>query len=153
MSRLVRSLIEAIVFTLEIIVMKIAHIAILIIMVSGAIVGMEWNRAGFLLLLYVCVSPFAMFNYHKDKQAAINDEWRVPEMKLHYLEIMGGWPGALLAQQIWRHKTVKKSYQLTFTLIVISHLMMWASFLLFQGHHSWLGFLFFVSACISMKNG
>jgi uncharacterized membrane protein YsdA (DUF1294 family) len=153
MNRLLRNLVEAIIFTLEIIILKCAQIIILIIMFSAAIVGMEWNRAGFLLLLYICVSPFTILNYYKDKQAAINGDWRIPEMKLHYLEMMGGWPGALVAQQLWRHKTIKKSYQLTFTLIVMSHLIMWASFFLFQGHHCWLGLLFFISACISMKNG
>jgi uncharacterized membrane protein YsdA (DUF1294 family) len=143
----------AFVFILELIVSKCAHIAILIIMFAAAFNGMDWNIAGFLLLLYVTVSPFTILNYYKDKMAAISGDWRVPEMKLHYLEMFGGWPGALYAQQKYRHKTAKQSYQMTFTLIVMSHLSLWICLILFQGHHCWVSFIIFVSACISMKNG
>lgn len=153
MSKILNKILIALIFILELFVSKCAHISIVAIMVSAAIVGMDWTRAGFLLLLYVTVSPFTILNYHKDKMAAISGDWRVPEMKLHYLEMFGGWPGALYAQQKYRHKTTKKSYQLTFTLIVMSHILLWTSLLLFQGHHCWISFVVFISACISMKNG
>lgn len=37
--------------------------------------------------------------------------WRTPENTLHVAELLGGWPGALVAQQLFRHKTRKISYQ------------------------------------------
>jgi uncharacterized membrane protein YsdA (DUF1294 family) len=38
---------------------------------------------------------------------------------LHFLELLGGWPGAYLGQRIFRHKTSKISYQFVFWLIVL----------------------------------
>ena len=35
--------------------------------------------------------------------------WRIREGTLHLVEALGGWPGAFLAQQTMRHKTVKLS--------------------------------------------
>lgn len=52
-------------------------------------------------------------------------EWRIPEKGLHAIELLGGWPGALLAQQVFRHKTRKLSYQLWFWLIVAAHQAVW----------------------------
>ena len=44
---------------------------------------------------------------------------------MHGVELLGGWPGALLAQQMFRHKTRKLSYQLSFWLIVAVHQVVW----------------------------
>jgi uncharacterized membrane protein YsdA (DUF1294 family) len=56
-----------------------------------------------------------------DKRRAETERWRVPEKVLHLLEFLGGWPGAFLAQRIFRHKTAKISYQLIFWLIVLAY--------------------------------
>lgn len=57
--------------------------------------------------------------YAVDKRRAEAGEWRVPEANLHLLEILGGWPGAFLAQRRLRHKCSKGSYQFMFWLIVL----------------------------------
>ena len=57
--------------------------------------------------------------YSCDKRRAENGEWRVPEIQLHLLELIGGWPGAFLAQRRLRHKCSKGSYQFVFWLIVL----------------------------------
>jgi len=44
---------------------------------------------------------------------------RLCEGRLHLLELLGGWPGALLAQRRLRHKCSKGSYQFVFWLIVL----------------------------------
>ena len=73
---------------------------------------------------------FICFLYYRfDKKRAVNSGYRVPEIRLHLIELLGGWPGGLIAQQIYRHKTKKKSYQLTFWLIVILHFIIWFDFL------------------------
>jgi uncharacterized membrane protein YsdA (DUF1294 family) len=46
---------------------------------------------------------------------------RTPEIMLHFLELMGGWPGAFVAQRRLRHKCVKRKYQIVFWLIVAIH--------------------------------
>lgn len=65
--------------------------------------------------------------YEKDKHAAKNGMWRVPESTLHLFELLGGWVSAYWAQIRLRHKTRKLSYQITFWLIVTLHIIFWVS--------------------------
>ena len=41
---------------------------------------------------------------------------------MHMLDLLGGWPGALIAQQQSRHKTVKASFQAAFWFTVLANL-------------------------------
>ncbi|WP_223519683.1 DUF1294 domain-containing protein [Pseudomonas sp. GL-B-19] len=86
-----------------------------------------WLRGMSLIPLaaYGIVSVLAFFLYWSDKRKARADSWRTPENVLHAVELAGGWPGALLAQQVFRHKTRKVSYQLLFWLIVLLHEVFW----------------------------
>lgn len=47
--------------------------------------------------------------------------WRVPENTLHLLALLGGWPGALYAQQTLRHKTQKTSFRIVFWMTVLAN--------------------------------
>jgi uncharacterized membrane protein YsdA (DUF1294 family) len=38
---------------------------------------------------------------------------------LQLCALLGGWPGALLAQQVFRHKSSKRSFQIKFWFMVI----------------------------------
>ena len=67
------------------------------------------------------LSLLTWWAYRRDKRAAQANEPRTPETTLHLLELLGGWPGAFLAQRRLRHKNVKKLYQLCFWLIVALH--------------------------------
>lgn len=71
--------------------------------------------------LYFFVSIVAFLAYAKDKSAAKNDLMRTSESRLHLLSFIGGWPGALFAQKILRHKSKKKEFQTTFWLTVIAN--------------------------------
>lgn len=75
--------------------------------------------------LYLLMSLLTFFLYWRDKHQARNDGWRTPEKVLHGAELLGGWPGALIAQQSLRHKTRKLSYQVVFWLIVALHQVYW----------------------------
>jgi len=87
----------------------------------------------FVMGVYGVMSIFCFLaNYH-DKRKSMNRQWRTPERTLHFLELLGGWPGGLVAQQVFRHKTKKLSYQLTFWCIVALHGLVWADVLL---HHT-----------------
>ncbi|WP_232012657.1 DUF1294 domain-containing protein [Vibrio aphrogenes] len=57
--------------------------------------------------------------YWKDKRAAVKGAWRTPEKTLHLLSLLGGWPGALMAQRMLRHKSRKFKFQFIFWLVVI----------------------------------
>ncbi|MCO7519291.1 MULTISPECIES: DUF1294 domain-containing protein [unclassified Pseudomonas] len=92
------------------------------------------------LALYPAVSVISLLLYWQDKQQARTQAWRTPEKVLHASELLGGWPGALLAQQLLRHKTRKLSYQLVFWAIVAVHQLFWIDHLLLNGR--WLGHWF-----------
>jgi len=77
------------------------------------------------LVAYGAVSLLTFLLYWHDKRRARAEGQRIPENVLHALELAGGWPGALLAQQLLRHKTRKVSYQTLFWLIVALHQVYW----------------------------
>ncbi|MBV4484898.1 DUF1294 domain-containing protein [Pseudomonas sp. SWRI153] len=77
------------------------------------------------LAAYGIVSLLAFFLYWADKRKARVDAWRTPENILHAVELAGGWPGALIAQQVFRHKTRKVSFQILFWVIVLLHQVFW----------------------------
>ncbi|WP_067520828.1 DUF1294 domain-containing protein [Endozoicomonas ascidiicola] len=67
------------------------------------------------------LSLISFYYYGRDKSKAQSNQWRVNEDKLHLLSILGGWPGAIIAQKKFRHKTAKKSFQRVFwTSVVIN---------------------------------
>lgn len=83
--------------------------------------GVVW-RWGFRMPVaaaYVGLSLLAFVSYAFDKSAAVAGRWRTPEKHLHLLALAGGWPGALLAQQILRHKTAKAEFIAVFWLTVV----------------------------------
>ena len=75
--------------------------------------------------VYAAASVTTFGAYHADKGKAIRGEWRTPENTLHLLELAGGWPGALVAQQALRHKNRKPAFLVLFWGIVIVHTAAW----------------------------
>ena len=75
--------------------------------------------------VYGLMSLITFVAYYLDKRAARLGRPRTPEATLHVLELLGGWPGAWLAQRIIRHKNAKVGYQVVFWLIVVAHVGGW----------------------------
>lgn len=73
------------------------------------------------------VSAVSFILYALDKSAAKNGARRVAESTLHLSGIAGGWPGALVAQRVFRHKTRKQPFQFLFwiTVAVNTVAMVW----------------------------
>lgn len=71
------------------------------------------------LWVYVVASIVAFLAYRIDKSAAENDRWRIAENTLHMFGLLGGWPGALAAQRMFRHKSSKPSFQGMFWVTVV----------------------------------
>lgn len=69
--------------------------------------------------IYLAASFVAFVAYALDKSAARNDQWRTQESTLHLFALAGGWPGALAAQRLLRHKSSKQSFQFVFWVTVI----------------------------------
>ena len=79
-------------------------------------------------VIYAMLSAVTFGAYRRDKNSALHGGRRVPENALHLLEVFGGWPGALVAQQWFRHKTRKLSFQIIFWAIVGVHFGAWIYF-------------------------
>ena len=62
------------------------------------------------------ISTYVM--YASDKHQARVKGWRDSESSMHFMELLGGWPGAFFAQRMLRHKSTKGTYQFTYGLIV-----------------------------------
>jgi uncharacterized membrane protein YsdA (DUF1294 family)/cold shock CspA family protein len=69
--------------------------------------------------IYAVASLVAFLLYRSDKRRARFGGRRVSEATLQGWALIGGWPGALLAQQVFRHKTRKVSFQVGFWFVVI----------------------------------
>jgi uncharacterized membrane protein YsdA (DUF1294 family) len=88
-------------------------IAILFVVVVSGLVARGIFPVG-VLLLYLTASGVAATTYAVDKSAAERGRWRTSESTLHILAIADGWPGALIAQSIFRHKSRKRTFQTAF---------------------------------------
>jgi len=91
---------------------------------------------------YGVMSAVSFLMYWVDKSAAGEGARRVPENTLHFSDLLGGWPGALIAQQTFRHKTAKRSFQLVFWASVVANVAA-APWLVYTGNYRaiqvWVG--------------
>ena len=78
-----------------------------------------WELSLLIGVVYVGVSLITYGVYYQDKLAARQNARRTPEATLHLLALAGGWPGALLAQQMLRHKCAKVEFQKVFWATVV----------------------------------
>jgi len=85
----------------------------------------KWYQAHAWALIptvYAVMSIVTFIVYAMDKIAARRGAWRTPELTLHLLEFLCGWPGAWLAQKMLHHKCSKASYLFVFFVVVVLNL-------------------------------
>ena len=84
-----------------------------------------WTHAfpWWLLPYLAAVNVVTFFAYWQDKHAAEQGRWRTPESTLHLWGLAGGWPLAWVAQQVLRHKSIKREFQATYWISVVMHLV------------------------------
>ncbi len=78
----------------------------------------------FIIPIYIIMGIMTYFIYSEDKDMAINNERRTSEQSLLALSLFGGWVGALIAQQKFRHKTKKISFQMSFWTTVFFNIIL-----------------------------
>jgi uncharacterized membrane protein YsdA (DUF1294 family)/cold shock CspA family protein len=80
-----------------------------------------------LALSYFIISFITFIAYALDKSKARRNAWRTPESTLHLLALIGGWPGAAIAQKTLRHKSQKTAFRIVFwlTLVVNNSVLVW----------------------------
>ncbi len=86
-----------------------------------------WGMPAWVLAIYGGASIISVVLYWQDKRAAIAGTWRIPEEQLHLLGLIGGWPGAVIAQNIFRHKTQKKHFVSYFWFTVLLNVLIFAA--------------------------
>lgn len=74
-------------------------------------VHLIWGVPNWLWGIYSAMSLATFITYFLDKRAAARGDWRVAENTLHLLSLACGWPGALLAQRLLRHKNAKAAFR------------------------------------------
>ena len=84
----------------------------------AALAAVGWLEVSW-LVLYYGASIFTYGSYSRDKTAAQNAGRRIPESTLHLMSLIGGWPGGLIAQVLFLHKTRKPSFLVGYWLTVI----------------------------------
>ncbi len=70
------------------------------------------------LTIYGVASIACFCGYGLDKRAAAHKEWRVSETILLLIGLVGGWPGAIIGQEAFRHKTQKPAFRALFWMSV-----------------------------------
>lgn len=75
-----------------------------------------------LILWHAAACVLALAAYAIDKRRAIRNTRRTPERTLHTLALLGGWPGALLAMRLFKHKRRKAAFMRVFWMTVAGHL-------------------------------
>ena len=96
--------------TLSVVPLIVTSLFVLMV-VTGTLVG-RLPRA--IIVTYGIVSILTFLLYWHDKSAARHGRWRTKERSLLFLGLVGGWPGAVVAQRMLHHKTRKERFKLAF---------------------------------------
>lgn len=95
--------------------------AVALLAIVGA--GAAGKHSVVVAAVYVALGLVSYLMYFFDKMAAERSAQRTPENTLHLFDLLGGWPGALIAQQQFRHKTIKQPFQAIFWVTVVVNLV------------------------------
>lgn len=94
-----------------------ASAALFLLVVGAAVIASKIPPVIF--AIYLITSLTAFVAYAMDKAAARKGTWRTQESTLHILSLLGGWPGALIAQQKLSHKSRKQPFRAVFWLTIV----------------------------------
>ncbi len=97
--------------------MRILALVVFAAIFAGAV--HLWGMSPLVGAVYLVVSAACFAMYAVDKAAAKAGRWRTSENTLLFLGLACGWPGAIVAQQMLRHKSNKHSFKNRFWLTVL----------------------------------
>ncbi|MBJ3780022.1 DUF1294 domain-containing protein [Enterobacter asburiae] len=80
-----------------------------------------------LVMWFLAINVLTLVMYGADKMAARKGIRRVPEATLLIFGVTGGWPGAIVGQQLFRHKTQKQPFKTYFFISVAASIAMMAA--------------------------
>ena len=104
------------------------YLAIIAFFLVYVFVSVAWPMPPWVLGVYLVTSILSFIVYAVDKTAATSGGWRISESSLLALGIIGGWPGAIVGQQAFRHKTRKAGFRSVFWGTVILNVLAFVTF-------------------------
>jgi len=103
----------------------VGSLAPVVLLVAAYFVADQiWFIPAWVAWLYLASSAVAFVAYAFDKAWARAHKRRVSEGTLLFLGFVGGWPGAIVAQLAFRHKTQKQSFRVRFWLTVVANVLL-----------------------------
>jgi uncharacterized membrane protein YsdA (DUF1294 family) len=103
--------------------------AIFFLLLLFAMAALSWLPFA-LSLFYFVLSAITFFTYGLDKFLAVKEKTRISEKTLHLFALIGGWPGAYVGQQVFRHKISKQKFRHIFWLTMIVNVFVLVVFLI-----------------------
>ncbi|GAA3887938.1 hypothetical protein GCM10022381_32330 [Leifsonia kafniensis] len=100
-----------------------SYLAPITFLLAALIINSLWPLPLWVAGLYLGASILCFIVYAVDKSAARAGRRRVSERTLLLLGLIGGWPGAVVAQQTLRHKTQKVSFRRAFWVSVVANVV------------------------------
>ena len=97
--------------------MRILALVVFALIFAGAV--HLWAMSPLVGIVYVICSLACFAMYAVDKAAAKAGRWRTSENTLLLLGLACGWPGAIVAQKMLRHKSHKHSFKSRFWFTVL----------------------------------
>lgn len=85
---------------------------------------MQMTITNVLYLYVAAVNVVTFFIYGLDKSKAKAGQWRIPEVHLIFLAIIGGSVGALLGMRVFHHKTRKPKFYIGVPAILIVQIIL-----------------------------
>ena len=71
-----------------------------------------------IIYILICINVMTFIIYGIDKWKAKKGSWRISEVTLLLLAVLGGSIGALLGMKVWHHKTMHKKFKYGIPLIL-----------------------------------
>lgn len=93
---------------------NLGYLAVAAFAILFVVVFVERPLPYWVPVLYLGTSVVSFLVYAADKSAASAGRWRTSESTLLAIGLVGGWPGAVVAQRVLRHKNRKRSFQWAF---------------------------------------
>ncbi|KPB05459.1 DUF1294 domain-containing protein [Bacillus sp. CHD6a] len=78
---------------------------------------------------YIFINIVGFIIMKVDKQRAIEHRWRVPELHLWGIALLGGALGAWMGMQTYRHKTKRLLFRIGLPFLTFLHIGFWGYFL------------------------
>jgi uncharacterized membrane protein YsdA (DUF1294 family)/cold shock CspA family protein len=69
--------------------------------------------------LYIMASSLAFVFYKRDRAMAETHQRKLPENTLHLWSLIGGWPGAALAQKLAHPRSRRRSFQIVYWITIV----------------------------------